>query len=58
MQDKIQYNEQGQAHGRWKKYYPNKKIAFTGNYINGERFGLRRWYGVIGEIELNDYYAK
>jgi antitoxin component YwqK of YwqJK toxin-antitoxin module len=58
MQDKIPYNKQGQAHGRWEKYYPNTDIAFKGNYINGERYGSRIWYDVEGEIELNDYYAR
>jgi antitoxin component YwqK of YwqJK toxin-antitoxin module len=35
-----EYNEQGQQHGPWEKYYRNGKLWYKGSFINGQRHGL------------------
>jgi antitoxin component YwqK of YwqJK toxin-antitoxin module len=50
MQDKSPKNEKGQAHGHWEKYYPNGKLDYKGNYINGKRYGYWERYYSHGDL--------
>jgi antitoxin component YwqK of YwqJK toxin-antitoxin module len=37
MQDKRQYNEQGERHGHFEIYYDNGQLHFIGEYHNGKK---------------------
>jgi hypothetical protein len=58
MPNKRPYNEKGEPHGYWEKFFPQDKIWFKTNYINGEKYGMDEWYNVIGELKQRTYYAK
>ena len=40
MQDKQEYNEQGNRHGYWEVYSSDKLRYFKRNYVNGVRLGI------------------
>jgi antitoxin component YwqK of YwqJK toxin-antitoxin module len=47
-QEKInQFNEDGQRIGVWKKYYPNKRIRYEGQFINGKEVGIFKYYSSL-----------
>jgi antitoxin component YwqK of YwqJK toxin-antitoxin module len=50
MQDKISYNEKGEAHGYWELYYPDGQLEHKGLYINGNRFGYHESYFEDGNL--------
>lgn len=50
------YNEQGQQHGLWEKYYRNRKLWYKGNYLNGKLDGLCEEYHGNGNLHVI-YYA-
>lgn len=39
-----QFNEHQQRTGIWKKYYPNKKIRYSGAFKNGKEVGVFKFY--------------
>lgn len=46
-QEKInQVNEKGERIGVWKKYYPNKRIRYVGQFQNGKETGVFKYYSV------------
>ncbi len=56
MQDKMPYNELGQKHGYWEKYWCSDSLWYITNYINGVRYGYYffDWHG----REDREYYAR
>ena len=50
----IRYYKDNQLHGPITTFYPNQKVARSGNYQNGEKHGTFTYYdsqGVISQIE-------
>lgn len=41
-----QYNEKGEREGVWKKYYPNKKIRYQGEFKDGKEIGTFKFYSI------------
>ena len=41
-----QFNANKQRTGVWKKYYPNKRIRYTGQFINGKEVGVFKFYDI------------
>lgn len=41
-----QFNENNQRVGVWKKYYPNKRIRYTGRFRNGKEIGVFKFYDI------------
>ena len=39
-----EYNENGERHGPWEKYYSNGKSYWRANYVNGKMHGLYEDY--------------
>ena len=49
-------NKEGQRHGLYEYYYPNGKLMYKGNYLNGKKHGLCESYysyGKLHEIQYN-----
>jgi antitoxin component YwqK of YwqJK toxin-antitoxin module len=44
------YNEQGERHGPWERYWYNGKLWYKGNYVNGEKRGPWEWYDENGKL--------
>ncbi|MDT0551704.1 toxin-antitoxin system YwqK family antitoxin [Urechidicola vernalis] len=45
-QDINQVNSDGERHGLWKKYYPNKRIRYEGTFENGKEVGVFKFYSM------------
>lgn len=46
-QEKInQVNKKGERVGVWKKFYPNKRIRYVGQFENGKEVGVFKYYSV------------
>lgn len=41
-----QFNSNNERVGVWKKYYPNKKIRYEGQFENGKEIGVFKFYNV------------
>ena len=41
-----QFDENGERHGVWKKYYANKRIRYQGEFKNGKEVGVFKFYDV------------
>jgi antitoxin component YwqK of YwqJK toxin-antitoxin module len=41
-----QFDENKQRTGVWKKYYPNKRIRYEGNFKNGKEVGVFKFYDI------------
>jgi antitoxin component YwqK of YwqJK toxin-antitoxin module len=41
-----QFDENNQRTGIWKKYYPNKRIRYEGNFKNGKEVGVFKFYDI------------
>lgn len=41
-----QFNANKQRTGPWKKYYPNKRIRYTGQFVNGKEVGVFKFYDI------------
>lgn len=41
-----QFNENGKRTGLWKKYHPNKRIRYTGQFKNGKEVGVFKFYSI------------
>ena len=58
MQNKEPKNDKRQRHGLWEKYYPNNKLCYTGNYINGNPRGFFVGYLSSSQLYMKNYYAR
>ena len=45
------YNEQGQKHGPWEKYWNNGELMYKKNYLNGKLHGPWEKYYRNGELD-------
>ncbi len=54
--DITPYNEKGERHGYWEKYYLNGNLWYKGNYVNGNRHGYWEWYHDNGKLKDKIYY--
>jgi antitoxin component YwqK of YwqJK toxin-antitoxin module len=44
-QDQVnQFDEQGERHGVWRKYYNNNRIRYTGRFEHGKEVGIFKFY--------------
>ena len=50
-----QYNEKGQQHGLWQRYYFNNKIAYKCYYNNGKIYGYYENY-YDGKLNYKEYH--
>jgi antitoxin component YwqK of YwqJK toxin-antitoxin module len=50
------YNDKGERHGYWEKYYLNGNLWYKGNYVNGNRHGYWEWYHDNGQLDSKIYY--
>lgn len=41
------FNENGKRTGLWKKYHPNKRIRYTGEFKNGKEVGVFKFYSIV-----------
>ena len=45
-QKNNQFNKNKKRTGVWKKYYPNKRIRYTGEFKNGKEIGVFKFYDI------------
>lgn len=61
VKEKTPFNEKGQRHGNWIKYWPDGCFNFMESYINGITFGYAKAYyykvGILKHIQ-ECYYAR
>ncbi len=50
------YNEKGEAHGYWERYWDNGQLWFKGNYVNGKQHGYFERYWDNGQLDSKIYY--
>ena len=43
--------------GIWKSYYPDGKLRFRGNYVQGNPDGAQAYYYENGKIKEEQYYS-
>ena len=53
-----EYNEQGQPHGPWEKYWSDGNLRYKGNYVNGEQHGPWEEYYTNGNLTAIRYYIR
>lgn len=41
-----QFDANKKRTGVWKKYYPNKRIRYTGQFVNGKEYGVFKFYDI------------
>jgi len=41
-----QYNHNNKRTGVWKKYYPNKRVRYVGQFKNGREIGVFKFYDI------------
>ncbi len=51
-----QYNEKGERHGLWIKYYYDNKLCYISNYINGEPIGYWDFYNSNNDLIYKKFY--
>jgi len=56
MKNIAQYNDKGQPHGYWVKYYSNGKFHFKGKFINGKQSGYFEFYTLDGNANFKEYH--
>ena len=39
------YNEKGEAHGSWERYWDNGQLCYKGNYVDGREHGY--WKNIL-----------
>lgn len=49
-------DEAGRFNGKWKDYYPDKKILAEGSYADSRRTGLWKFYNTQSKVEQTGYY--
>jgi len=45
-QNTNRFDENGKRTGVWKKYYPNKRIRYSGQFENGKEVGVFKFYDI------------
>ena len=53
-----EYNEQGEKHGPWERYYTNGNSRVKANYVNGQPHGLCEYYYLNGKLAEIEYYIR
>ena len=53
---KNQRNKEGDLEGYWEYYYPNGKLRWKGNYINGREMGYWEEYDRNGKLIYIEYF--
>jgi antitoxin component YwqK of YwqJK toxin-antitoxin module len=50
------YNDKGERHGYWERYYDNGQLSYKGNYVNGNKHGYWEIYFDNGNLYYKGYY--
>lgn len=53
------FNENNERTGIWKKYHPNKRIRYTGQFKNGKEIGVFKFYDITsskGPVVIKTFY--
>jgi antitoxin component YwqK of YwqJK toxin-antitoxin module len=50
-------DEAGNLNGRWKDYYPDRKIKAEGTYTDNRRTGLWKFYNTASKVEQTGSYS-
>jgi antitoxin component YwqK of YwqJK toxin-antitoxin module len=51
------YNEKGEKHGYWERYYDNGLVMYKGNYVNGKEHGSWEDYYSNGQLWFKGNYV-
>jgi antitoxin component YwqK of YwqJK toxin-antitoxin module len=51
------YNDNGQKHGYWERYYYNGQLICKGNYVNGKEHGYWEYYWSNGNLDSKGNYV-
>ena len=51
-----EYNDRGQRHGYWEKYYSNGEFLYKGHYLDGKVIGYWEFYELNGETMSKEFY--
>jgi antitoxin component YwqK of YwqJK toxin-antitoxin module len=51
------FDEKGNRHGYWERYWSNGKLDFKGNYVNGNRHGYFESYYDNGQLYYKGNYV-
>lgn len=58
-QEKInRYNSEGRKSGNWQEYYPNTRVKEEGNWTNGLRNGIFKFYKKNGDLDRVEKYEE
>ncbi len=55
-----QFDKNGKRTGVWKKYYPNKRVRYTGKFENGKEVGVFKFYDITDSkhpIVIKTFFA-
>jgi antitoxin component YwqK of YwqJK toxin-antitoxin module len=50
------YNEKGEKHGYWERYYGNGRLWYKGNYVDGREHGYWEVYFDNGRLDYKGNY--
>lgn len=50
------YNDKGEKHGPWEKYWYNGNLWYKENYVNGKAQGLFEIYDSNGKLSYKQYF--
>ena len=51
------FDEKGNRHGYWERYWSNGKLTYKGNYVNGNRHGYWESYFSDGQLNYKGNYV-
>ncbi|MFW5847889.1 MAG: hypothetical protein ACOCVF_03135 [bacterium] len=51
-----QIDDNGNKVGYWEQYYPNGKLFYKGNYVDGKGVGYWEWYYSNGKLSSKGNY--
>jgi antitoxin component YwqK of YwqJK toxin-antitoxin module len=51
-----QFNNKGELHGYWERYWDNGNLHWTGNFINSKFNGKFEWYNNNSELIEKEFY--
>jgi hypothetical protein len=51
------YNDKGERHGYWERYYDNGQLMYKGNYVNGKQHGYWEKYFDNGQLCYKGNYV-
>jgi antitoxin component YwqK of YwqJK toxin-antitoxin module len=55
--DITPYNENGNPHGYWERYYSNGNLGYKGNYVDGKQHGYWESYYYNGNLAYKGNYV-